>query len=69
MECHRQMANILDTIIGKIKVIKSLAKTDNRFTFKWPMIIMKTPKGWTGVKSYDGHSIEGSLDHIKYLSL
>ena len=61
MECHRQMANILDTIIGKIKVIKSLAKTDNRFTFKWPMIIMKTPKGWTGVKSYDGHSIEGSF--------
>lgn len=25
------------------------------------MIIMKTPKGWTGVKSYDGHSIEGSF--------
>ena len=60
-ECHLQMANILDSVVGKIRVIKSLSKTDNSFSFKWPMIIMKTPKGWTGVKSYDGHAIEGSF--------
>ena len=60
-KCHIEMANLLDTIVNKIKLIKTLIKTDNNYNFKWPMIIMRTPKGWTGVKNYAGKNIEGSF--------
>ena len=60
-ECHIEMASVLDTIVGKIKLIKALCKTDANYRFKWPMIILRTPKGWTGVKSYDGKNVEGSF--------
>ena len=59
--CHNEMADILDKVVSKIKVIKNLAKSNNEFDFKWPMIIMKTPKGWTGVKTYNGNNVEGSF--------
>lgn len=59
--CHNEMADILDKVVSKIKVIKNLAKSNNEFDFKWPMIIMRTPKGWTGVKIYNGNNIEGSF--------
>ena len=60
-ECHIEMAKTLDNIVEKIKLIKCLAKTNNNLNFKWPMILLRTPKGWTGIKSYDGKNIEGSF--------
>lgn len=61
MECHEEMAQILDAVVNKIKLIKMLIKADDGCKFKWPMIIMRTPKGWTGIKTYNGENIEGSF--------
>src|SRR5574344_1182971 len=59
---HKKMATTLDEIILEIKSFKNLAKKTGKATPpKWPMIILRTPKGWTGVKEYNGHKIEGSF--------
>lgn len=57
---HQLMAGTLDSIIGEIKSIQSEART-NGFTKRpqWPMIILRTPKGWTGPKEVDGKKTEG----------
>ena len=56
---HQLMAGTLDTILGEIKSIQSEART-NGFTKRpqWPMIILRTPKGWTGPKEVDGKKTE-----------
>ena len=61
-EMHERMAEVLDQVIEKIKWIKENAKQkqdDNRPI--WPMIVLRTPKGWTGPKEIDGKKIEGSF--------
>ena len=74
---HEEMAKALDSVIIKIKKIKE-ANTNQRPL--WPMIILKTPKGWTGPKTYDGKTIEGSFrshqvplpidqDHMEHVDL
>jgi len=57
---HELMAATLDTIIGEIQRIKSDARV-NGFTKRplWPMIILRTPKGWTCPKEIDGRRTEG----------
>ena len=45
-------------IIYDIRKIKSEDSSDN---VRWPMIILRTPKGWTGPKEVDGKKIEGSF--------
>ncbi len=59
---HQAMANTLDTIIEEIKQIQTEARGKG---FKkrplWPMIIFRTPKGWTGPKEVDGLLMEGSF--------
>lgn len=57
---HQLMAGTLDTIIGEIQAIQRDART-NGFTERpqWPMIILRTPKGWTGPKEVDGKKTEG----------
>lgn len=57
---HQLMAATLDTVIEEIKAIQQDART-NGFTQRprWPMIIMRTPKGWTGPKEVDGLKTEG----------
>ena len=58
---HQIMAGTLDRIVQKIRRIQSDARTRG---FKkrpaWPMIILSTPKGWTGPKEVDGLKTEGS---------
>src|SRR6204780_2111598 len=58
---HRLMAETLDTVISDIKGIQHHARTkgDTKRP-RWPMIIMSTPKGWTGPKEVDGKKTEGS---------
>jgi xylulose-5-phosphate/fructose-6-phosphate phosphoketolase len=59
---HQQMAETLDMIIREIKAIQHDART-NGFSKrpKHPMIVLKTPKGWTGPKIVDGLPIEGTF--------
>ena len=57
---HQKMAYTLDTVIEKVKKIKEDANiTDKRPI--WPMIILKTKKGWTGPKEVKGSVIEGTF--------
>ena len=59
---HRLMAVTLDTVVGEITRIRTGARSKG---FKkrpvWPMIILRTPKGWTGPKEVDGLPTEGSF--------
>jgi len=57
---HKLMANTLDNVIDEIKKIQHDART-NRFTKRpqWPIIILRTPKGWTGPKQFKGKKTEG----------
>lgn len=59
---HKQMAATLDTALAEIKDIQESART-NGFKKRpiWPMIILRTPKGWTGPKIVDGLKIEGTF--------
>jgi len=58
---HRKMAAALDEAVGEIRANQKAAR-DSRQAFRprWPMIVLRSPKGWTGPKTIDGHRIEGS---------
>ncbi len=58
---HRQMAKTLDAVIKEIRSIQTRARGGGKAVCrpKWPMIILRTPKGWTGPKSIDGLKTEG----------
>lgn len=61
---HEQMATVMDETIEKIKAIQAKARQDkaeNATMPHWPVIICRTPKGWTGPKEWDGEAIEGSF--------
>jgi xylulose-5-phosphate/fructose-6-phosphate phosphoketolase len=59
---HEEMSKALETQVLKIKEIQKKAKEGlNTTSIKWPMIILKTPKGWTGPKIIDGKIVEGSF--------
>jgi xylulose-5-phosphate/fructose-6-phosphate phosphoketolase len=58
---HQLMASTLDTIVDEIKAIQQnarIGRLDDEPT--WPMIIFRTPKGWTGPKIVDGKPVEGT---------
>ncbi|MEK0184901.1 phosphoketolase family protein, partial [Microcoleus anatoxicus PTRS2] len=58
---HQLMAATMDTAIGEIKAIQEEARTNGCSDRpQWPMIVLKTPKGWTGPKQVDGKKTEGS---------
>ena len=57
---HQRMAAALDTCLGEIHAIQQQARTSGVATrAHWPMIVLRTPKGWTGPKKVDGHRVEG----------
>ena len=59
---HKKMARALDRCITKIKQIQSQArKGQTNENICYPMIILRTPKGWTGPKFVDGKKMEGSF--------
>ena len=59
---HQQMAEALDTAITNIRRIQEQARENNDYTRKpWPMIIFRSPKGWTGLKEIDGLANEGTF--------
>ena len=62
MTMHRKMADTLDEVMAEIKTIQDAAKAGSRIEYpEWPMIVLRTPKGWTGPKVVDGQQIEGSF--------
>ncbi|NJR66645.1 MAG: phosphoketolase family protein, partial [Leptolyngbyaceae cyanobacterium CRU_2_3] len=57
---HQAMAATLDHCIAEIKQIQQQARSAGVATRpRWPMIVYRTPKGWTGPTSIDGHKVEG----------
>jgi xylulose-5-phosphate/fructose-6-phosphate phosphoketolase len=58
---HQRMAGVLETCLSEIEAIQFEART-NGVTKRpmWPMIVLRSPKGWTGPKEVDGHKTEGS---------
>ena len=79
---HQLMAGALDKAIRKIKKIQTNARDNNDPSRpRWPMIVLRSPKGWTGPKVVDGLQIEGTFrahqvpllvdadhpDHVKML--
>ncbi len=58
---HRQMAATLDIVTAEIRAIQHAARTTGVLDRpRWPMIVLKSPKGWTGPKEVDGKPAEGS---------
>ncbi|HEV8243938.1 MAG TPA: phosphoketolase family protein, partial [Nitrospirales bacterium] len=62
VEMHQLMAAALDAALADIKKIQDAART-NGFTRRpcWPMIVLRTPKGWTGPKVVDGKPVENTF--------
>jgi xylulose-5-phosphate/fructose-6-phosphate phosphoketolase len=60
---HQAMAATMDTVVGRIRDIQERARggTGNGTRPRWPMIVLVTPKGWTGPKEVDGKRVEGSF--------
>ncbi len=63
MQMHKLMAKAMDECIEEIKRIQHLAREKGMKTriADWPMIVLRTPKGWTGPKFVDDKMVEGSF--------
>jgi xylulose-5-phosphate/fructose-6-phosphate phosphoketolase len=58
---HQQLAATLDTVADEIAAIQRRARDDGDETRpRWPVIVLQTPKGWTGPKVVDGLPVEGT---------
>ena len=79
---HQELAGTLETMVEEIRKIQSTARAKGfRERPRWPMLILRTPKGWTGPKVVDGKQVEGTFrahqvpladlaakpDHVKML--
>jgi xylulose-5-phosphate/fructose-6-phosphate phosphoketolase len=59
---HAQMATTLDAVVGRILAIQKSARSGlDTARPRWPMIVLETPKGWTGPRVVDGHRVEGGF--------
>jgi xylulose-5-phosphate/fructose-6-phosphate phosphoketolase len=57
---HQALAATMDAVLDRIAAIQNAAKAGERMERpRWPMIVLKTPKGWTGPKEVDGLKTEG----------
>ncbi|MFV0131506.1 phosphoketolase [Streptomyces sp. HMX112] len=60
-QVHRAMAAAMDTALGRVQAIQRAARTDGRAERpRWPLIVLRTPKGWTGPAEVDGLPVEGT---------
>jgi len=58
---HQQAAAVFDTMLDRIAAIQKAAREDGSTARPaWPMLILRTPKGWTGPKFVDGKPVEGT---------
>jgi len=60
MTMHANMAAVLEECVLEIRRIQQEARSSGVATRpRWPMIVLRSPKGWTGPKQVDGHKVEG----------
>ncbi len=60
-EVHRRLAVVLDEALDRIAEIRERAKSEDAVERpRWPMLVLRTPKGWTGPKTVDGVPVEGT---------
>src|SRR5438874_9406479 len=60
-DIHQAMAATLDRILDEIHAIQERARKEEKVERpRWPMVILRTPKGWTGPKEVDGKPVEGT---------
>ncbi|RKH10227.1 phosphoketolase family protein [Corallococcus praedator] len=60
-QMHQKMAETLERAVEEIRTLQKTARqTDSPTRPRWPMIILRSPKGWTGPKELDGHKLEGT---------
>ena len=58
---HQRMATVLDELVAELAEIQREAREQGRSGRpRWPMIVLRTPKGWTGPKTVDGLPAEGT---------
>ena len=60
MTVHALMAETMDAIMDEVAAIKAAAMAGSNERPTWPMIVLRTPKGWTGPKIVDGKPTEGT---------
>jgi len=61
-EMHQRMAAALDEVVEEIGAIQRRAREEGAATRpRWPMVVLRTPKGWTGPKEVDGVPVEGTF--------
>ena len=66
MEMHQKMAGVMEACINQIRSIQAQARNTSESSEearperpRWPMIVLRSPKGWTGPKELNGHKVEG----------
>ncbi|HZQ51007.1 MAG TPA: phosphoketolase family protein [Bryobacteraceae bacterium] len=60
-QMHQAMARALEEMLAEIRAIQKRARADGDLSRpRWPLLILKTPKGWTGPKEVDGKPVEGT---------
>jgi xylulose-5-phosphate/fructose-6-phosphate phosphoketolase len=58
---HQSMASTMETVVAEIRAIKEAARSGNGSNLPlWPMIVLRTPKGWTGPKMVDEIPVENT---------
>ncbi|MGH3182753.1 MAG: phosphoketolase, partial [Streptosporangiaceae bacterium] len=59
---HQQLAATMDAVVAEIQAIQRKARADGQAGRpRWPVIVLATPKGWTGPKVVDGQQVEGTF--------
>ena len=76
---HQRMANVMDEVFDQIRAIQQRAREGGDISRpRWPMIVLRSPKGWTGPKTVDGLKTEGfwrahqvpfTMENPKHLAL
>ncbi|WP_374088957.1 phosphoketolase [Methylomicrobium lacus] len=57
---HQRMAAVMEHCVNEIRKIQQAARAGGALVRpRWPMIVLRSPKGWTGPKEVDGHKVEG----------
>lgn len=69
LEAHRAMAAAFDTALGRVRAVQHAARSgtgsgdrggEGGARPRWPMVVLRTPKGWTGPRELDGAPVEGT---------
>lgn len=60
LEMHEKMATVMEECVQVIRRVQEEARSSNKPSRpRWPMIVLRSPKGWTGPKEVNGHKVEG----------